>query len=40
MNKRLNKIYEDIYSIEDQIAECEQKKISVKQNALTQEKRL
>lgn len=37
MNKRLNKIYEDIYSIEDQIAECEQKKISVEQNALTQE---
>lgn len=37
MNKRLNKIYEEIYSIEDLIEECEMKKASVEQEALTQE---
>lgn len=37
MNKRLDKIYEDIYSVEDQITECEQKKLSVEKDALTQE---
>lgn len=37
MNKRLNKIYEEIYSIEDLIEECEMKKTSVEQEALTQE---
>lgn len=37
MNKRLNKIYEEIYSIEDRIEECEMKETSVEQEALTQE---
>ncbi len=37
LNKRLNKIYEEIYSIEDLIEECEMKKTSVEQEALTQE---
>lgn len=37
MNKRLDKIYEEIYSIEDQIEGCEMKKASVEQDALTQE---
>ena len=37
LNKRLNKIYEEIYSIEDLIEECEMKETSVEQEALTQE---
>ncbi len=37
LNKRLNKIYEEIYSIEDRIEECEMKETSVEQEALTQE---
>lgn len=37
MNNRLNKIYEEIYDIEDQITECEKKKSAVEQNELTKE---
>lgn len=37
LNKRLNKIYEEIYSIEDRIEECEMKETSVEQETLTQE---
>ena len=37
MNKRLNKIYEEIYSIEGRIEECEMKETSVEQETLTQE---
>lgn len=37
LNKRLNKIYEEIYSIEDRIEECEMKETFVEQEALTQE---
>lgn len=35
MNSRLDKIYEEIYNIEDLIAGCEQKKAAVSKNALT-----
>lgn len=37
MNNRLNKIYEEIYNIEDLIAGCEQKKAVVNKNILTKE---
>ncbi len=37
MNKRLNKLYDDICDTEDQIAACEQKKQAVEQNVLTVE---
>ena len=37
LNKRLNKIYEEVYSIEDRIEECEMKETSVEQETLTQE---
>lgn len=35
MNNRLDKIYNEIYNIEDRITECELKKASIKQDALT-----
>lgn len=37
MNNRLNKIYEEIYSIEDQIIDCEMRKASAEQNTLTKD---
>ncbi len=37
LNNRLNRIYEEIYDIEDQITECEKKKSAVEQNELTKE---
>ena len=37
MNNRLNKIYEEIYSIEDQITDCEMRKASAEQNTLTKD---
>ena len=37
LNNRLNKIYEEIYDIEDQIADCEKKKAAVEQDELTKE---
>lgn len=37
MNKRLNKIYDEICAIEDQITECEQRKVVAEQNALTKD---
>ena len=37
MNNRLNKIYEEIYDIEDQITECEKKKSAVEQSEFTKE---
>ncbi|MCM1236045.1 MAG: recombinase family protein [Ruminococcus flavefaciens] len=37
MNSRLNKIYEEIYDIEEKIRECEKKKGAVEKNILTQE---
>ena len=37
MNNRLNKIYEEIYNIEDMIIDCEKKKEAAKQNVLTKE---
>lgn len=35
MNTRLNKLYEEIYDIENQISNCEQKKLAIEQNMLT-----
>ena len=37
MNNRLNKIYEEIYNIEDMIIDCEKKKEAAKQDVLTKE---
>lgn len=37
MNNRLNKIYEEIYSIEDQIIDCEMRKASAEQKTLTKD---
>ena len=37
MNNRLNKIYEEIYNIEDMIIDCEKKKEATKQDVLTKE---
>ena len=37
MNNRLNKIYEEIYNIEDMIIDCEKKKEASKQDVLTKE---
>lgn len=37
MNNRLNKIYEEIYNIEDMITDCEKKKESAQQDVLTKE---
>lgn len=37
MNKRLNKLYEEIYNIEDQITDCERKKAAVEQDVLTKD---
>lgn len=37
MNKRLDKIYNEIYDTEDKIAECEQKKTSIEQESLTKD---
>ena len=37
MNNRLNKIYEEIYNIEDMITDCEKKKEAAKQDVLTKE---
>ena len=37
MNDRLNRIYEEIYSIEDKITDCEQRKEAVQKKKLTQE---
>ena len=37
MNRRLDKLYGEIYDIEDQIAACEQRKAAVEENILTQE---
>ncbi|MBP3339737.1 MAG: recombinase family protein [Lachnospiraceae bacterium] len=38
MNVRLNKIYDEIYDIEDRIADCELKKDAANKNILTKEK--
>ena len=35
MNNRLNKIYEEIYDIEDMITDCEKRKVSAEQDMLT-----
>lgn len=37
MNNRLNKIYEEIYSIEDMITDCEMRKAAAEQNTLTKD---
>ena len=37
MNRRLDKLYGEIYDVEDQIAACEQRKAFVEENILTQE---
>lgn len=37
MNTRLNKIYDEIYDTEDQIANCEQRRQAAEQNTLTVE---
>lgn len=37
MNNRLNKIYEEIYNIEDMITDCEKKKKAAQQDVLTKE---
>ena len=37
MNRRLNKLYEEIYDVEDQITDCERKKAAVEQDALTRD---
>ena len=37
MNNRLNKIYEEIYNIEDMITDCEKRKAAAEQNTLTKD---
>lgn len=37
MNKHLNKIYGDIYNIEDKISKCEKKCLVIEQGILTKE---
>lgn len=37
MNTRLNKLYDDIYDLENQISSCEQKRLAIAQNMLTLE---
>ena len=37
MNNRLNKIYEEIYNIEDAITDCEMRKVAAEQNTLTKD---
>ena len=37
MNNRLNKIYEEIYAVEDMITDCEKKKEAAQQDVLTKE---
>lgn len=37
MNNRLNRLYEEIYNIEGQIADCEQRKASVEKDNLVQD---
>lgn len=37
MNSRLNKLYDEMYDIEDRIMECEQRKLSVEKEALTRD---
>lgn len=37
MNNRLNKIYEEIYDIEDMITDCEKRKAAAEQNTLTKD---
>jgi len=37
MNRRLDKLYEEIYAIEDNIADCEKRKEAVEHNILTTE---
>lgn len=37
MNKRLDKLYNEIYDTEDKISECEQKRASIEQESLTKD---
>ena len=37
MNNRLNKIYEEIYNVEDMITDCEKRKTAAEQNTLTKD---
>jgi len=37
MNNRLNKLYDEIYEVENQVESCEQKKLALEQNVLTLE---